>query len=240
MNIYTTTNFRILIVEDEILIADTIKRYLRSAGHAVVGNAISYEEGVEMIHKQRPDLVLLDIRLNGPKTGIDLARYIQKSKINCPYIFLTAQSDAKNIMQAKETLPGGYLTKPLQKESLIASIEIVMHRFFSQDENKKSVLLNDGSQKIRVETNNILFLQSEHVYVRVFLEGEESILQRSSMKELMDQLPADIFLQTHRSFIINVNKVKNWKTESLFIGQQEIPVSRGRRKDVFEVLAGNS
>ena len=101
--------YRTLIVEDEIIIADTIKRYLQKQGHEVVGTAISYEEATEIYKKEQPDIALLDIRLSGSKTGIDVAHFIQEQNDATPFIFLSSQLDSRSINAAKQTYPSGYL-----------------------------------------------------------------------------------------------------------------------------------
>jgi len=111
-------NYKILIVEDEVIIADTIKRYLTQNGHQVVGNAISYQEAESIYIEKKPDLVLLDIRLSGTKTGIDVAYFIQQQTDPKPFIFLSSQLDSRSLNSAKETFPAGYLSKPIQKNTL--------------------------------------------------------------------------------------------------------------------------
>ncbi|MEM7658443.1 MAG: response regulator [Bacteroidota bacterium] len=227
---------RILIVEDEVLISDMISRYLRKNGYEIAGQAISYEEAIDLYHQERPDLVLLDIRLNGPKTGIDVARYLQALPDACPYIYLTSQVDSLHIEQAKQTLPAGYLTKPIQKASLYATIEIAMFQQQANQEEERSIQLTDGGQHHQVAIKNILFLQAEHVYVQVHISGQKPILQRGSLKDMLDQLPESIFLQTHRSYAINRHQVNRWDAQAVYIGKQAIPISRSRKKMVQAAL----
>ena len=228
--------YNILIVEDEVLIADTIQRYVESEGHTVVGQAISFEEGQVLFDEQEVDLVLLDIRLNGPKTGIDLAHYIRTTAHPKPFIYLTAQADSKNIELAKETFPAGYLSKPLQKQSLVASMEIAMHKYFTAVDEVARISLNDGTKKYLVPIAKIQFLQSEHVYVQVYVEGEGVIVQRSSLKELLGLLPEEMFIQTHRSYAVNRQWIKHWNGEAVIIGEKSIPISRSKKKVVTDAL----
>ncbi len=230
------TSFKILIVEDEILIADNIKRFLSKKGHKVVGIAISYEEAIQLYMEQKPDITLLDIRLNGMKTGIDVAHFIKQQEAPKPFLFLTSQMDSKNINKAKETFPAGYLSKPVQKESLYASVEIAMHKYLADKEEAPTIPLYDGSKNYLILLHDILYLQSEHVYVQVHLQDGNYILQRSPLKDLLEQLPPKQFIQTHRSFAINIKQVSHWDTENIYFNGKVIPVSRSRRKDVFSKL----
>ena len=232
------TTYKILIVEDEILIADHIARYLRKMGHQVVGIAISFEEAKTLYHETHPDLALLDIRLNGPKTGIDFAHYLLQQFNPIPFIYLTSQLDRHSINLAKATMPGGYLTKPIQKESLYTTIEMLMHQHWGKQRTAQSLLqLNNGIQQFEVPIQEILYLQADHIYVRVHMEEEQYILQRGTLKELLKQLPTDQFIQTHRSFVINIRQVSHWDKEAIYVGEKALPVSRSRRKTVQMYLS---
>ena len=191
--------FKVLIVEDEILIADTIKRYLEKEGHEVIGIAISYEEAVQLFLSKIPDMTLLDIRLNGEKTGIDVAKFIQHQSNPRPFIYLTSQTDSRSFKGAIDTFPAGYLTKPIQKTSLFATIEIGMRAFNEQRKEEKSITLYDGTTSHVISINDILYLQTDHIYVNVHLANGKQIVLRNSLKEMLEQLPKEQFIQTHRS-----------------------------------------
>lgn len=227
---------KVLIVEDEILIADSIKRFLTEKGYTVVGIAITYEEAVQAFEDEAPDLVLLDIRLNGVKTGIDVAHFINNHPQKKPFIFLTSQVDRNNIENAKNTFPSGYLSKPIQQESLNATIEVILHSFNLKTKNKSLVRLNDGNTKFLISIEEISFIQAEHVYIRVYRKDGDYILHRSTLKDFLTKLPQDQFIQTHRSFVVNKKHINSWDTSSIYIGSHEIPMSRSKKKEVLELL----
>lgn len=226
--------YRILIVEDEILIADMIERYLVAQGHQVVGKAISYIKAEEMYLKEKPDLALLDIRLSGKKTGIDIARFIQEQPNPAIFIFLTSQMDKESIDHAKETFPAGYLTKPIQKETLFTTIEIAMYSHAAkQIKTEPTIALFDGNVSHLVAIRDILFLRAEHIYVQVHIKGERKITLRSALSKLLEQLPVEQFIQTHRSYAVNLQQVSSWDNQQLFIEKEGIPISRSQRKMVL-------
>jgi len=231
------THYRTLIVEDEILIADTIKRYLQKQGHEVVGTAISYEEATEIYQEKQPDLTLLDIRLNGTRTGIDVAQFIQNQTHTCPYIYLSSQLDSQSINQAKATFPSGYLTKPIQKSSLYTMIEMAMYAYqYRQPTTTKTIQLFDGTKNHQVAIDDITYLQVDHVYVQINLTNGKQVLQRASLKELLDQLPTQQFIQTHRAFAINKKQINRWDSGHLYVQNAPIPISRARKKEVASFL----
>lgn len=232
--------YRILIVEDEILIADLIRRYIIKKGWEVVGIASSYEEAELLYEQMEPDLVLLDVRLSGSRTGIDFAHFIQDQRYPVPFIFLTSQYDHKTLDLAKETYPAGYLSKPFQKGSLYATIEIAMHRHdayseeFGEEEN--SITVFDGKKHVVIPFEDILYLKADHVYVEVQMEGEKTINTRTPLSDLIEELPMGRFVQTHRSYVINLRQVTEWDKMTIYIQNQRIPVSRARRKVIYSRL----
>jgi PAS domain S-box-containing protein len=118
---------RVLIVEDEALVAEDLKMAVTGLGYEVVGHADSADDAVKKAVKLKPDVILMDIVLKGLKTGIDASHEI-KAKMDLPIIFLTAYTDIELIDKAKSTEPYAYLVKPFQERQLLASIEMGMHK----------------------------------------------------------------------------------------------------------------
>lgn len=229
--------YKILIVEDEILIADTIETYLLSANFDIAGKAISYDEAVGIIKINSPDLILLDIRLNGLKTGIDLGQYLSKLDERIPHIYLSSQTDKPYLEKAKKSLPEAFLTKPIQKASLLNTIEVVFHRGKQLVEKLEGFIkIKDHEFTRNIPLKDILFVSAEHVYLRIHLKGGKNIVTRNSLKWILDQLPSSDFIQVHRSYVINVNYVSDWTSNLLTIYENKIPISRARKKETFVKL----
>ncbi|MEA3323998.1 MAG: ATP-binding protein [Euryarchaeota archaeon] len=127
MGVVHTGKIRILIVEDEAIVAEDLELAVTNIGYEVVGRAVSADAAVDKALKLNPDLVLMDIVLRGEKNGIDASHEI-KEKIDIPVIFLTAYSDVGLIDRAKSTEPYAYLVKPFQERQLHASIETALHK----------------------------------------------------------------------------------------------------------------
>jgi two-component system cell cycle sensor histidine kinase/response regulator CckA len=116
-----------LILEDDALIAATLERQLiNKAGYEVVGTVASGPEALLLTHATKPDVVLLDIRLNGPMDGIETGKEIQYD-LKLPVIYLTAYEDDGTVCRAKGSSVLGYLVKPVQETSLKAALEIAFH-----------------------------------------------------------------------------------------------------------------
>ena len=228
---------KILIVEDEILIADTIRGYLEDKDYEVVGIAISYDEAIDLIEKEVPDLVLLDIRINGEKTGIAVGKYLNERTIKIPHIYLSSQTDSTHLEKAKSTGPEAFLTKPIQKVSMYMTMEVVLHNRKILNENHDGIItLKDFENHKNISFNEILFISAEHVYLRIHLKDKKSLVIRNSIKWILDQLPESIFIQVHRSYIVNLQHVREWNSNELIIDEKIIPISRTRRKFVTQQL----
>lgn len=145
---------RVLIVEDEALVAEDLKMAVTDLGYDVVGHADNAEEAVKKALTLKPDVILMDIVLKGEKTGIDASHEI-KAQIDLPIIFLTAYTDIGLIDKAKSTEPYAYLVKPFQERPLLASIEMAMHKCqietrLKESEEFSSSLQNNSPNPILV------------------------------------------------------------------------------------------
>jgi AmiR/NasT family two-component response regulator len=118
---------RILIVEDERIIARELKERLIHMGHVVVASVASGEQAVEQARALAPDLVVMDIKLQGELDGIAAAEIIQR-ETGVPVVYLTAFADDATLERAKETQPYGYVLKPFQERELQVCVEMSLHR----------------------------------------------------------------------------------------------------------------
>lgn len=119
---------RIMIVEDEGIIAMDIRSQLEVFGYQVVATAFSGGQAISLANEHKPDLVLMDIVLKGQMDGISAAQSITES-LGIPVIFLTAYSDSATLLRAKATGAYGYLIKPFRPDELHASIEVALYKY---------------------------------------------------------------------------------------------------------------
>jgi DNA-binding NtrC family response regulator len=125
-------NNKIVIVEDEFIVANDLAMILRRAGYDVAGIGDSFDEGLSIVEKVQPDIVLLDIHLKGKKTGIDLARKLRD--LNIAFVYLSANSNQKVLEEAKTTQPYGFLVKPFREKDVLITLDIARYRHeFSLD-----------------------------------------------------------------------------------------------------------
>ncbi len=124
---------KILIVEDEKILAIGLKRKLENLGYAVTGLASSGAEAIESVKKIQPHLVLMDIVLKGAMDGIEAAKFIVNF-YDIPVIYLTAYADEEILARAEKTCPYGYILKPYKDDELKANIKMAIYKHNVQRE----------------------------------------------------------------------------------------------------------
>ncbi|OOQ59775.1 sigma 54-interacting transcriptional regulator [Mucilaginibacter pedocola] len=139
---------KILIVEDEFIIADVLSNILETAGYEVCGIADSVAEALGMITRFKPDFVLLDIYLKGRQTGIDLAKRL--GQMNIPFIYISANSNQKVLDDAKLTNPYGFVVKPFREKDVLVALDIAIYRHQNQLEQgvRQNALLQKKAAEI--------------------------------------------------------------------------------------------
>jgi CheY-like chemotaxis protein len=118
---------RILLVEDDDIIAKVTDWRLKNLGYEVCGRAVSASEAMELVVKAMPDLVLMDINIKGDVDGIDTANMIKKG-FNIPVVYVTSHSDGPTIERARATKPDGFIVKPFEDNDLRVAIELALKR----------------------------------------------------------------------------------------------------------------
>lgn len=132
-----TKDAKIMIVEDERIVAMDIKESIRAIGYNVVGVAHSGEKAIEMVKEKKPDLILMDIMLKGGIDGISTTEKLHKD-YNIPVVYLTAYADEVTLSRAKITEPSGYLLKPFEQKELHTTIETALYNHQMEQKVKES------------------------------------------------------------------------------------------------------
>lgn len=136
------SDIRILIVEDEPLIAEDIAAVLERNEYVISSIVYSKADALNELHTNLPDMALLDINLNGGMEGIEIADAINK-QYNIPFIFITSYSDKHTLDKAKHTEPSGYIVKPFNEAGLYSTLEIALYNHAQKNKRKFPELLLD-------------------------------------------------------------------------------------------------
>lgn len=244
---------KILIVEDNVIIADDMQSMLEEIGYEVVGNVIVYEQAVEVLKKTPVDLALIDIMLASKKTGIDLGKHIREA-YNIPFIFVTSNSDRATVESAKKVKPNGYLVKPFEQQDLYTSIEIALSNFnYSKKENSKvtagTVEENTASSSVlkdsifvkkqhlyyRIQFEDIQFIKADNVYLEVNTV-DKKFLVRSPLKDYLEKLPRNKFYRAHKSYIVNVDHIDAVNSKDIVINNTLIPISKDFKEFILSSM----
>lgn len=230
---------KILVVEDEIIIADDICDTLEILGYAPLEPAINYTEAIERIEAESPDIAILDIQLSGKKTGIDLAKKI-KNEYNFPFIFLTSNADSLTINEAKKVIPPAYLVKPFTKDDLYTSIEIALFNFAGKTGQsvsddvviKDALFFKNKGVFIKLRFDDILLMKSDHVYVEFLLKDKSRQVVRTSLNDVISKVD-NRFIRVHRGYIINTEFLTEIDPNSVRIENDLIPIGKKYRSDLL-------
>jgi two-component system, LytTR family, response regulator LytT len=243
---------KILIVEDESIVAKDIQSLLKQLGYLVTAVVNSGDKAVAEIEDRRPDLVLMDIMLKGKMSGIDAAGII-KDRFGLPVVFLTAYADDDTLEKAKITEPYGYIMKPFKEKELQTTIEMAIYKhekdvqvkrerdlYYSIIENKESkdsIFVRADYRLNKVSFDDIFYVEALKDYV-VINTSDNSYTTHTTMKEMVRILPPKDFVRIHRSFIVNLNKIYSIKYPDLVIeGKMKVlPIGGLYRKELYSRL----
>jgi DNA-binding NarL/FixJ family response regulator len=161
------SNTRVLIVEDDPVIASDIEICLLSMDYFVCGKAYKVSRAHDMLSTTYPDIVLLDINLSGGQEGIDLGRMINET-YQIPFIFLTSYADKNTIQEAKQVQPWGYIVKPYNPKDLFATLEIAL---FNHAQNRKKNIETLSLEKLNEKLYPSVLTQREYDLWLLLIEG---------------------------------------------------------------------
>lgn len=221
-------NAKILVVEDEIIIADNICEILRSNNYETIEPALTYEQANKAVQESKPHIVVLDINLKGKKSGFDFANEVL-NKYEIPFLYLTSNSDFPTMKEAITTNPSAFLVKPFNERELIASIEIIINKLQTIN-TENYIYVFDGKEYIKVLKSTILFIKSDNIYIEFFINNGTKIISRSSLKKVNEELDSD-FTQIHRSYIVNINHIEKIALNEITIDTTKIPIGEKYAND---------
>ncbi len=237
---------RILIVEDEMIIAANLSLQLTNLGYEVCGIIPRGEEALLNIRENPPDIILMDIQLKGEMDGIEVIRSMQR-EVNIAVIYLTANADDAHFSRAKETHPYAFISKPFKKLDLQRAIELTISQSESSNQLEKpqvvdgqsSYVLNEylfvrnNNKLVKVDIKEIRYIEAERNYCRIYANDKEYLLVMT-LKEMDEKLPQNHFIRVHRSFIVNIARIDEIATTHIVIGKTAIPITKVLKDELMK------
>lgn len=232
---------KVLIVEDNPITAQDIEEILIENGIQVVGTARSYQQAVAKANSLLPDILLVDIKLDSNKDGIDAVKTIYQTNF-IPAVYLTANSDMEHAKKAFSTSPASFLSKPFNQKDLLNSIELAFSNhciniFNSNDllDMTHSIFLKSGDKYEKVPLKEIEVIEADGSYSTIFAKSNKYSISLN-LQNLKEKIQNHLFLRVHRSYVINVNCISGFDKQHVFIGNRSIPYSKNYKEDLFKFL----
>ena len=240
------TQIKILVVEDEMIIAAKISMQLTSLGYEVTGILPRGEQAIQQVKENKPDIILLDINLKGELDGIETARQIQQFA-EIPVIYLTANSDEATFNRAKPTRPYAFISKPFKQLDLQRAIELTISRMAENDTGIQTVsttgeeqpfILNDRifvrykEKMVKIMVPDILYMEADRNYSRIFTSNREYVLS-ITLKTIEEKMSMQLFMRIHRSYLINITQVDEVAENHVMIAKKMIPIGTGMREQLM-------
>lgn len=226
-------NLKILVVEDEVLIAEDIADTLKLFGVEKIELAHDKKSALHLITEFNPDVVLLDIRMESETTGLQLGDELNKKNIS--FIYITSHSDMAMVTEIVKTKPFAYLSKPLKKADLLANLLLFNERIYNNTTEQNQITIKDNGTTFLLNTNEIKYIKSEGNYITVYSENETFVF-RKNIESIFTEINDDKFYKPHRSYIVNLAKIKSYSKKEILIDDVEVPISRLLLNDFLDAV----
>ncbi len=226
---------RILIVEDDMIIAANISLQLTKLGYEVTGIESRGEEALVHVAMNCPDIILMDINLKGTLNGIETVEAIQR-KQDIAIIYLSANADEATFLKARSTHPLAFISKPFNTLTLERTIALVVEQL----REKKSIgeytdreleVMNDRifvrhkGKMTKLLLEEIQYIEADRNYCHIVTSNGKYLVV-STLKVIDSELKSTYFMRVHRSYMVNVSKVDVVTDNHLEIGRKVIPLSK--------------
>jgi DNA-binding LytR/AlgR family response regulator len=241
------TPIKILVVEDEMIIAAKISMHLTNLGYEVTGILPRGEEALVSVEENRPDMVIMDVCLKGSIDGIETAIRMQKNG-GVPVIFLTANADEGTFNKAKAAKPYAFISKPYKQIDLQRAIELTISHLAGEGNNvppgengtndhpfilSDRIFVRQREKMIKIIVAEILYIEADRNYCRIFTKTNEYVLS-ITLKTIEEKLDNHIFLRVHRSYIVNLSHIDAVADDHVIINQKAMPVSEGLKEKLLQ------
>ncbi|TXC76064.1 LytR/AlgR family response regulator transcription factor [Luteibaculum oceani] len=206
---------KIIIAEDEIAVAEHLKRIVEKIGFSVIRMVQCGEDVLSAIEFEIPDLVLLDINMSHRTDGINTAEKL--NRLGVPFVFITAHSDAETVDRVTRLKPLGYIVKPFISNQIRVSLTTIYGQI-----KERVRELHIGKEKFRFHSGSILYIKSDNNYCEI-ITSEKRYVLRVSLKNLIELLDFKDIVRVHRSYAVNKQHVVKVDNKTVQIAEFILP-----------------
>lgn len=235
-------SYRIITIEDDLLIAQDLRQKLLKLGYDVLGNATNSLEAVELANRLHPDILIVDIIIEGAKDGIETVEEIYKT-YQCPVIYLTANSESAMVKKALKTRPAAFLIKPFKISEFAINIDLAIERFrehttFERANHKvsDSIFLPQDFLYYRVRKKDIFYAEADGAYVKVFTKDRKYQLS-VNLKSFQRQVNDNGFFRVSRKHLVNTEYISRINGNALYLNvsgkEHMVTISKDQRQEIL-------
>jgi len=240
---------RVLIVEDDELQCEKLENLAEDLGYEVVQTADTAGKAINLINSVQPDVVLMDIDLNDDMDGIDV---VEKTNQNTDFalIYITSLADYNTVQKLQTTDPDAYLIKPVSEPQLKAAVELAVlkrtqnQKLLTQDykENmnclggvlNKAIFVKIGETLKKFDFDEIYYFQAAKDKYCDIVMKEKSVVARTTLAELEELLPAEVFIRVHRSILVNMKHISTVNRNFLILNNElKLPLGKTYKSDLY-------
>lgn len=220
---------RCLAIDDEPLALAQIVKYIqRIPTLELVGKCLSVSHAKAIMEREKIDLIFLDIEMPGTN-GMDFARTIK----GVPYIIFTT-AYPEYAIEGYKVSAVDYLLKPLSFDDLNAAVERVAEKM---GEQSRDMYLKENGKLRRVVLEDVMYVKGMSEYIQMYIKGENAPLTTLyRMRQLEEELPTDLFLRVHKSFIVNIHYITAFDSRTAQIGEETIPIGETYKNIFLEAM----
>jgi len=239
----TESTIKILAVEDDPIYAESLTLIVKDLGYELVGIVDNSVGALQLLEETIPDLILMDIDINDRMSGIELAARITSSR-RIPIIYVTAFKDKETFDQAKLTSPKAYIIKPYDARSLQSAIELAIFSSHVPDLSVHQAeamgdtfYIKDNNRMVKIRLRDIQVVEVDEKYCFI-ITGQRRHVINMRLKDLLEKLPREDFIQVHRSFVVRKSAIEevNIGEHTLKVIEKTIPIGKTYKEHLLATL----